>query len=65
MGVEERTDLLKYNIARHMKDLMGLDFIEIRLLDEATGQADPAAHRGDVSRWRPIASSWPARRATA
>ncbi len=25
LGVEERTDLLKYNIVRHMKDLMGLD----------------------------------------
>ena len=31
MAVEERTDLLKYNIGRHMKDLLGLDFIEIRL----------------------------------
>lgn len=41
MGVEERTDLLKYNIARHMKDLMGLDFIEIRLLDKPTGKLSP------------------------
>ena len=47
MGVEERTDLLKYNIARHMKDLLGLDFIEIRLLDRPTGPARPAADRGD------------------
>ncbi len=46
MGVEERTDLLKYNIARHMKDLLGLDFIEIRLLDRATQPADPAPDRG-------------------
>jgi CheY-like chemotaxis protein/GAF domain-containing protein/PAS domain-containing protein len=41
MGVEERTDLLKLNIARHMKDLMGLDFIEIRLLDRPTGRLVP------------------------
>ncbi|WP_337175232.1 response regulator [Paludisphaera sp.] len=38
MSPEERTDLLKYNIARHMKDLMGLDFIQIRLLDRQTGR---------------------------
>jgi CheY-like chemotaxis protein/GAF domain-containing protein len=38
MSSEERTDLLKYNIARHMKDLMGLDFIQIRLLDRQTGR---------------------------
>ena len=47
MGVEERTDLLKYNIARHMKDLLGLDFIEIRLLDRGDRPAGPAADRGD------------------
>jgi CheY-like chemotaxis protein/GAF domain-containing protein len=41
MGVEERTDLLKLNIARHMKDLMGLDFIEIRLLDRSNGKLLP------------------------
>ena len=46
MGVEERTDLLKYNIARHMKDLMGLDFIEIRLLDRATGRLTPLLTEG-------------------
>ena len=28
-------------IARHMKDLMGLDFIEIRLLDRASGRLVP------------------------
>ncbi len=38
LGVEERTDLLKYNIVRHMKDLMGLDFIEIRLLERPGGK---------------------------
>jgi len=41
MGVEERTDLLKYNITRHMKDLMGLDFMEIRLLERSTGRLIP------------------------
>lgn len=46
MGVEERTDLLKYNIARHMKDLMGLDFIEIRLMDRATGKLTPLLTEG-------------------
>ena len=47
MGVEERTDLLKYNIARHMKDLLGLDFIEIRLLDRAEQPLIPLLDRGD------------------
>jgi CheY-like chemotaxis protein/PAS domain-containing protein len=46
MGVEERTDLLKYNIARHMKDLLGLDFIEIRLLDRPTGRLVPLLTEG-------------------
>ena len=46
LGVEERTDLLKYNIARHMKDLMGLDYIEIRLLEKATGRLTPLLSEG-------------------
>jgi CheY-like chemotaxis protein/GAF domain-containing protein/PAS domain-containing protein len=46
MGVEERTDLLKYNIARHMKDLLGLDFIEIRLMDRATKRLVPLLTEG-------------------
>jgi DNA-binding response OmpR family regulator/GAF domain-containing protein len=46
MGVEERSDLLKFNIARHMKDLMGLDFIEIRLLDRSTGKLVPLLTEG-------------------
>jgi len=41
MGVEERTDLLKYNITRHMKDLLGLDFIEIRLLERPSNRLVP------------------------
>ncbi len=46
LGVEERTDLLKYNIARHMKDLMGLDYIEIRLLEKATDKLIPLLSEG-------------------
>ena len=46
MGVEERTDLLKYNIARHMKDLLGLDFVEIRLLERESGRLDPLLAMG-------------------
>jgi CheY-like chemotaxis protein len=46
MAVEERTDLLKYNIGRHMKDLLGLDFIEIRLLDRATNRLIPLLTEG-------------------
>jgi two-component system, sensor histidine kinase SagS len=49
MGVEERTDLLKFNIARHMRDLMGLDFIEIRLLDRTTGRLLPLLTEGMTS----------------
>jgi CheY-like chemotaxis protein/GAF domain-containing protein/PAS domain-containing protein len=46
MGVEERTELLKLNIARHMKDLLGLDYIEIRLLDRGTGRLVPLLTEG-------------------
>jgi DNA-binding response OmpR family regulator/GAF domain-containing protein len=46
MAVEERTDLLKFNIARHMKDLLGLDFIEIRLLERATNRLIPLLTEG-------------------
>ncbi len=46
LGVEERTDLLKYNIVRHMKDLLGLDYIEIRLLDRTTGRLVPLLAEG-------------------
>ncbi|HEY2154822.1 MAG TPA: GAF domain-containing protein, partial [Isosphaeraceae bacterium] len=41
MSAEDRVDLLKYNIQRHMENLFGLDFIEIRLLDHATKQLVP------------------------
>ncbi len=46
LGVEERTDLLKYNITRHMKDLLGLDYIEIRLLDRGSGRLVPLLTEG-------------------
>jgi DNA-binding response OmpR family regulator/GAF domain-containing protein len=46
MKVDERTDLLKYNIARHMKDLLGLDFMEIRILDRATNRLIPLLTEG-------------------
>ncbi len=46
MPVEERTDLLKYNIIRHMRDLLGLDFIEIRLLDRANNRLIPLLTEG-------------------
>src|SRR5205823_3890185 len=46
LDVEERTDLLKLNIVRHMKDLLGLDYIEIRLLDRATGRLVPLLAEG-------------------
>ncbi len=46
MDVEERTDLVKYNIARHMKDLLGLDFIEIRILDRVTNRLVPLLTEG-------------------
>ncbi len=46
MAVEERTDLLKYNITRHMRDVLGLDFMEIRLLDRATNRLIPLLTEG-------------------
>ena len=49
MGVEERTDLLKLNIARHMEELLGLDYVEIRLLDRPTGRLVPLFTEGMTS----------------
>jgi CheY-like chemotaxis protein len=46
LGVEERTDLLKFNITRHMKDLMGLDYLEIRLLEKDSGKLVPLLCEG-------------------
>lgn len=46
MGVDERTDLLKYNISRHTTDLLGLDYVEIRLLDRSTNKLVPLFEMG-------------------
>jgi CheY-like chemotaxis protein/PAS domain-containing protein len=46
LSPDERTDLLKLNIVRHMKDLLGLDFIEIRLLDRPTNRLVPLLTEG-------------------
>jgi DNA-binding response OmpR family regulator/GAF domain-containing protein len=46
LGVDERIDLLKLNIVRHMKDLLGLDFIEIRLLDRTNSRLVPLLAEG-------------------
>lgn len=46
LDVAERTDLLKYNIEQHMRGLLGLDVIEIRLLDRSTGRLAPLLTEG-------------------
>ena len=46
MGVEERIELVKLNIVRHMRDLLGLDFIEIRLLDRTNSRLIPLLAEG-------------------
>ena len=46
MTAEDRASLLKFNIARHMKDLLGLDYIEIRLLDRETKRLVPLLTEG-------------------
>jgi CheY-like chemotaxis protein/GAF domain-containing protein/PAS domain-containing protein len=46
MTVEDRTNLLKYNIIRHMRDLLGLDYMEIRLLDRETKRLVPLLTEG-------------------
>ena len=46
LGVRERVDLLKYNIVRHMRDLLGLDFIEIRLLKRPSMRLEPLLTEG-------------------
>ena len=46
LRVDERIDLLKYNIVRHMRDLLGLDFIEIRLLKQPSGRLVPLLTEG-------------------
>ncbi|MFV1965419.1 MAG: response regulator [Pirellulaceae bacterium] len=41
MDVDERIELLKSNILQHTQDLLRFDVVEIRLLDEKTGQLVP------------------------
>ncbi len=46
MSLDDRTALLKFNITRHMKDLLGLDYLEIRLLDRETTRLVPLLTEG-------------------
>jgi CheY-like chemotaxis protein len=46
MSVEERIELLKYNIRRFTHDLLHYDVVEIRLLDQATGKLEPLLEEG-------------------
>ncbi|MCO8125002.1 response regulator [Stieleria sp. TO1_6] len=41
MGVDERIDLLKDNIRHYLTDLLNFDVIEIRLLEQASGNLVP------------------------
>lgn len=41
LSVEERIELLKSNILHYTRDLLNFDVIEIRLLDESTGELSP------------------------
>jgi len=46
MTVEERIDLLKSNILHHTQDLLNFDVVEIRLLEQNTGQLVPLLAEG-------------------
>lgn len=50
MDREARKALLNFNIVRHMKDLLGLDFLEIRILDPATRRLVPLLTEGMTER---------------
>ncbi len=41
MTVDDRIELLKSNILHYTKDLLNFDVVEIRLLDETTGELQP------------------------
>jgi CheY-like chemotaxis protein len=41
MTVEDRIELLKSNILHYTKDLLNFDVVEIRLLDDTTGELQP------------------------
>jgi CheY-like chemotaxis protein len=46
MSVQERVELLKYNIRRFTHDLLHYDVVEIRLLDRPTGKLEPLLEEG-------------------
>jgi PAS domain S-box-containing protein len=46
MEVEARIDLLKSNILHYTQDLLNFDVVEIRLLDQASGQLTPLLAEG-------------------
>ncbi len=46
MGVQDRVELLKYNIRKLTHDLLHYDVIEIRLLDQETGKLEPLVAEG-------------------
>lgn len=46
MGLEERTDLLKYNIIRDLKELLGVRNVEIRLVESGTDMLVPLLSEG-------------------
>ncbi len=46
MDVDQRIELLKQNIRHYLSDLLNFHFIEIRLLEHATGNLVPLLHVG-------------------
>lgn len=48
MGVQDRVELLKYNIRKLTHDLLHYDVIEIRLLDQETGKLEPLLAEGMI-----------------
>lgn len=46
MAVDERIELLKSNILHYTKDLLSFDVVEIRLLDQKTGELVPLLAEG-------------------
>ncbi|MEZ6089495.1 MAG: GAF domain-containing protein [Pirellulaceae bacterium] len=41
MDVHQRIDLLKSNIHHYLKDLLNFDVVEVRLLEQSTGELEP------------------------
>jgi CheY-like chemotaxis protein len=46
MTVDDRVELLKQNLRRHIHDLLHYDVIEVRLLEPATGELKPLLEEG-------------------